>query len=56
MSSVLWGAYGLPLPRRHPIITLIGRPMPDAELLLPGCLGLSRDETLKNLELADKFA
>ena len=31
--GVFWGAYGLPLPRRHPIITLIGSPIPGAERL-----------------------
>lgn len=27
--DLFWGAYsGLPLPRRHPIITLVGSPLP----------------------------
>ena len=26
--GIFWGAYGLPLPRRDPIITLIGSPIP----------------------------
>ncbi len=42
--GVFWGAYGLPLPRRHPIITLIGSPIPGAERPLLGFLGLSSDE------------
>jgi 2-acylglycerol O-acyltransferase 2 len=25
--GVFWGAYGLPLPRRHPMITLVGAPI-----------------------------
>lgn len=29
--GVFWGAYGLPLPRRHPIISLIGSPIPGAQ-------------------------
>ena len=31
--GIFWGAYYLPLPRRHPIISLIGPPIPGAALL-----------------------
>ena len=30
-----FGRWGLPLPRRHPIITLVGAPVPGAESLAP---------------------
>lgn len=26
--GLFWGAYGLPLPRKHQIITLVGAPIP----------------------------
>lgn len=32
-----WGQWGLPLPRRHPIISLIGSPIPGAEQVSHTC-------------------
>ena len=36
--GIFWGAYYLPLPRRHPIISLIGAPIPGAAHLRLGIL------------------
>lgn len=38
--GIFWGAWGLPLPRRHPIISLVGAPIPGELLYFVCSLGV----------------